>query len=127
MKTSRIIGSFDLDGKYFTVHWNGIDFDLTLSDHTKRYGSKKATDIDKLFWDVDSVDDVDAGINAFNVCIKAVSIIVAYVKKHDIKKFRFIASTDRKTRIYERVAKRIAGSLGYGWTGLDSVFYFWSK
>lgn len=127
MKTSRVIGSFDLNGKYFTVHWDGEDFDLTLSDHTKKYSSKNATNVDKLFWDVDSVEDVGSGINAFRVGIEAINIIVSYVKKHGIKKFRFIASTDRKARLYGRIARKIASELRYDWTVIGSKFFFWSK
>lgn len=102
-----IIERFFVGKNEYCLHFQNDEFILELLPNEKEF--------DKDFWikfkDEGTFDDVNENINVFEVIIKAVDVIVKYVKIHKLKYFRFMASTDRKAKIYGRVAKRIQRNL----------------
>lgn len=122
-----LVGKFFVEDREFSLSLYNGEFSLSLKRDYKAM-VKKRDNVAKLFWDVVEYDDVNEGINVFSVIIKAVDMLVANVRKNDISYFYFYASTERKKKIYVRIADRIVEKLGnYEYCVDGSGFYFWKK
>ncbi|MEG1299283.1 MAG: hypothetical protein RSC93_01075 [Erysipelotrichaceae bacterium] len=122
-----LVGKFFVEDREFSLSLYNGEFSLSLKRDYKAM-VKKRDNVAKLFWDVVEYEDVNEGINAFSVIIKAVDMMVDKIRKDNISYFYFYASTERKKKIYDRIAKRIVNKLGnYEYCLDDSGFYFWKK
>lgn len=122
-----LVGKFYVNDREFKLSLHNNEFSLSLKRDYKEMVRKK-DNMAKLFWDVDEYDDVNENINVFEVIIKGIDMLVNEVRRNHITYFYFYASTERKKRIYERLAKRIVNELhDYEYCFNDGGFYFWKK
>lgn len=121
-----LIKKFLIDEREFSLFFEANEFVLSLKKDYREIIRKK-DDKAKLFWDDCEYEDVDENINMFKVIIKSVDEMVEYVYKEELSYFYFHAATERKAKIYDRVAKRICAKLEdkFAYSRDDCAFYFY--
>lgn len=124
-KIPYVVGKFSVDDWKYDLLFKDSEFILELKPNLVNRPIK--TDWDRLFWDVPLIEDVDEKINAFSVINKSLEIMIPFIYRYGISYFYFTAATDRKGRIYTRLADRIVKELDgkFSWTKDGNSYYFW--
>lgn len=123
-----LVKKFNVDNREFSLMLESSEFILSLKKDYREI-IRKRDDKSKLFWEDNEYEDVNENINVFKVMIKSVDLIVEFVYQEEMNYFYFHASTERKSKIYDRVAKRICSKLNdkYEYVRDEKSYYFYKK
>lgn len=130
MSQNHWMAQFQVNGQLFTLSFKQNEFNLTLKRDVKKmnFARTKGMNAWLAFADEPVQDDVNMGINAFEVMRLTREHIVNFVHKYQPLYFCFHASTERKAKIYPRFAGALQQHLPrYNLNSLGGSFYFYRQ
>lgn len=97
--------SFQIDDFKYEVHYSQQQITFFLTNPPRRLLPHRA-DAWLLFWDEGHYEDVAFHVPVWQVLRQVVSIVFAWVQRHGLAYFEFVAATERKQAVYARLLQR---------------------
>lgn len=128
MSESKLVATFQVQQRDFSIYLHEYEFTLQLKPIFQKSKTQPKRNAWLSFADEPTYEDVNEGINAFEVMRLTRLHLLRYIAKYTPSYFYFHASTARKAKIYPRVAAHLAQDLPmYRYCQDNGSFYFYHQ
>lgn len=128
MKQKKLIAEFQLNQQQFSLYLIEYEFILELKCRFRAARTSPKQNAWLAFADQATYEDVNAGIDAFQVMRLTRQHLVNYLTRHSLPYFYFHAATARKAKIYPRFVRHLLLQLqSYQHCAENGSFYFYQS
>lgn len=128
MKQKKLIAEFQVSQQQFSLYLVEYEFILELKRKFQATRTSTKQNAWLAFADQATYEDVNAGIDAFQVMSLARQHLVNYLTRHPLPYFYFHAATARKAKVYPRFVRQLLSQLPvYQHCVEQGSFYFYQS